>query len=89
MNKWNFRSWMSDFFVCNFDVRQDKEDEQKIIESISKGVKFKGPNLWVLIFSTFIASFGFKSQFPGRYRYANISPDGVSIMRFGMKFIEA
>ena len=41
-----------DFFVRNFDVRQEKEDELETIESIKKGIEFKGTNLWVLIFAT-------------------------------------
>lgn len=43
-------------FVRNFDVRQDKEDELDTIESIKKGVEFKGTNLWVLIFATFVGT---------------------------------
>ena len=31
-----------DFFVRNFDVRQEKEDELETIESIRKGIEFKG-----------------------------------------------
>jgi uncharacterized hydrophobic protein (TIGR00271 family) len=49
---------IAEFFSKIFDVRQEKEDEQETIESIKKGVEFKGTNLWVLIFATFIASLG-------------------------------
>jgi len=49
---------IKDFFIRNFDVRQDKEDELETIEFIKKGVEFKGTNLWVLIFATFVASLG-------------------------------
>lgn len=41
-----------------FDIMPDKEDEHEIVEQISKGVSFKGANLWVLIFAIFIASLG-------------------------------
>lgn len=58
MDKRVFRSKLADFFVRNFDVRQDKEDELETIDTISKGIEFKGTNLWVLIFATFIASLG-------------------------------
>lgn len=40
------------------DLRKDKEDEIKTIESIRKGVEFKGANLWILIFAVFMASLG-------------------------------
>lgn len=41
-----------------FDLHEDKEREHKTIEDISKGVEFKGTNLWILIFAIFIASIG-------------------------------
>ncbi len=41
-----------------FQIMTDKEDEQKIIGSISNDVTFHGANLWVLIFAIFIASLG-------------------------------
>lgn len=50
------------FFARIFDVRQEKEDEQETIDSIKKGVEFKGTNLWVLIFATFIASLGLNTN---------------------------
>ena len=56
MEKGLLHKQIMDFFVRNFDVRQDKEDELDTIESIKKGVEFKGTNLWVLIFATFVAS---------------------------------
>ena len=42
------------FFKRNFDLRQDKADEIETVESIRSGIQFKGANLWVLIFATFI-----------------------------------
>lgn len=40
------------------DLRKGKDNEQEAIESIRKGVEFKGANLWILIFAIFIASLG-------------------------------
>lgn len=39
-------------------MNRSKEDEQVTVESIRNGVEFKGTNLWILIFATFIASLG-------------------------------
>ena len=44
MEKGLLHKQIMDFFVRNFDVRQDKEDELDTIESIKKGVEFKGTN---------------------------------------------
>ena len=41
-----------------FDLHEDKERESKTIDDISKGVEFKGTNLWILIFAILIASIG-------------------------------
>lgn len=46
------------FFNEYLDLNRSKEDEQVTVESIRNGVEFKGTNLWVLIFATFIASLG-------------------------------
>ena len=62
MEKGLLHKQIMDFFVRNFDVRQDKEDELDTIESIKKGVEFKGTNLWVLIFATFVASLGLNTN---------------------------
>ncbi len=40
------------------DLHKDKEEEKNIIETIRKGIEFKGTNLWILIFAIFIASIG-------------------------------
>ncbi len=40
------------------DLRKDKENELATVESIRKGVEFKGANLWILIFAIFMASLG-------------------------------
>ena len=41
-----------------FSLEEDKANEEEIVESIKKGVEFKGTNLWALMFSIFIASIG-------------------------------
>ncbi|MCD7970195.1 MAG: TIGR00341 family protein [Alistipes sp.] len=46
------------FLREKFDLDQDKARQEEVVENISKGVVFTGPNLWILIFATFIASLG-------------------------------
>ena len=51
------------FAVKNFlkeylDLRKDKDNELATVDSIRKGVEFKGANLWILIFAIFMASLG-------------------------------
>ena len=38
------------------DLRKDKDNELATVDSIRKGVEFKGANLWILIFAIFKAS---------------------------------
>jgi len=42
----------------NFRLNNEKENHQTVIDSIDKGVVFKGTNLWILVFAIFIASLG-------------------------------
>lgn len=42
----------------HFKLNNEKENHQIVIESIIKGVVFKGTNLWILVFAIFIASLG-------------------------------
>ena len=73
------------FFARIFDVRQEQEDEQETIDSIKKGVEFKGTNLWVLIFATFIASLGLNTNSTAVIIGAmSISPLMGPIMGFGL-----
>ena len=37
------------------DLRKDKDNELATVDSIRKGVEFKGANLWILIFAIFMA----------------------------------
>ena len=41
-----------------FSLEEDKDDETGVIDSISRGIEFRGINLWTLIFAIFIASIG-------------------------------
>lgn len=55
------KGWGYSFFRFireKFDLNDDKALQSEVIENISKGVEFKGTNLWVLIFATFVASLG-------------------------------
>lgn len=40
------------------DLRKDKDNELETVDSIRKGVEFKGATLWILIFAIFMASLG-------------------------------
>ena len=74
-----------DFFIHNFDLHREKEDEIEAIESIRRGVEFKGMNLWVLIFATFIASLGLNTNSSAVIIGAMlISPLMGPIMGFGL-----
>lgn len=85
MEKGLLHEHIRDFFVRNFDVRQEKEDEKETIESIKKGVEFKGTNLWVLIFATFVASLGLNTNSTAVIIGAMlISPLMGPIMGFGL-----
>ncbi|GAB4020716.1 TIGR00341 family protein [Spirosoma migulaei] len=46
------------FIRERFSLEEDKEDEAAIIQSISRGIEFRGINLWTLIFAILIASIG-------------------------------
>ncbi|MBR5297053.1 MAG: TIGR00341 family protein [Parabacteroides sp.] len=76
---------IKDFFIRNLDLHQEKEDELETIESIRKGVEFKGTNLWVLIFATFVASLGLNTNSTAVIIGAMlISPLMGPIMGFGL-----
>lgn len=42
----------------NFRLKEEREDLHAVLDTIYKGVVFKGTNLWVLIFAIFVASLG-------------------------------
>ena len=41
-----------------FNILPDLEEKQEIIEEITRGISFRGANLWILITAIFIASLG-------------------------------
>ena len=45
-----------------FTLEDDKANEEDVLNSIRRGVEFKGSNLWVLIFAIFIASLGLNTN---------------------------
>jgi len=53
-NIFAFRAFLREYL----DFRRDKEDEQQIVDEISRGIEFRGTNLWILIFAIFIACLG-------------------------------
>lgn len=46
------------FLKTRFSLHKDKNDEEDIVESIRKGIEFRGINVWVLVFAIFLASIG-------------------------------
>lgn len=44
--------------VRSYFSLQKKINESEIIQSIQRGVEFKGTNLWILVFAIFLASIG-------------------------------
>lgn len=53
-NKSSVKSFLREYL----DLRKDKDNELETVDSIRKGVEFKGANLWILIFAIFMASLG-------------------------------
>jgi len=73
------------FLTRHFDLRQEKEDDEETIESLKKGVEFRGTNLWVLIFAIFLASLGLNTNSTAVIIGAMlISPLMGPIMGFGL-----
>ena len=52
------------FFRHRFSLEDDKAQRDDVVAVISKGVEFRGINLWVLIFATMIASLGLNVNSP-------------------------
>lgn len=44
--------------IDNFRLHGEKEHYNDVVLTISKGVEFRGTNLWILVFAIFIASLG-------------------------------
>lgn len=56
--KLRFFAATREFLRDRFNLDEDKADEFEIVDSIKRGVEFRGSNLWVLVFAIFIASIG-------------------------------
>ena len=57
----SFSAWLGElreFMKGRFSLEEDKAQRDEVVAAISKGVVFRGVNLWVLIFATMIASLG-------------------------------
>ena len=50
--------YIKNFLRDRFSLEDDKAHRDEVVESVYKGVEFRGVNLWVLIFATMIASLG-------------------------------
>lgn len=46
------------FLRGRFSLDEDKASREEVVSVITKGVEFRGVNLWVLIFATLTASLG-------------------------------
>ncbi len=46
------------YLLSLFNLRQDAIEREIVIKEIEEGVRFRGKNLWILIFAIFIASLG-------------------------------
>ena len=53
-NPFSVKKFLRDYL----DLRKDKDNELATVDSIRKGVEFKGANLWILILAIFMASLG-------------------------------
>ena len=57
----SFSAWIGElreFMKGRFSLDEDQAQRDEVVAAISKGVVFRGVNLWVLIFATMIASLG-------------------------------
>lgn len=73
------------FLRERFSLEEDKDDEADVIQAISRGIEFRGINLWTLIFAIFIASIGLNINSPAVITGAFlISPLMGPIMGIGM-----
>lgn len=54
----DFFTRIGHFLRDRFSLEEDNDEEAGIIQSISRGVDFRGSNLWTLIFAILIASIG-------------------------------
>ena len=73
-NKFAIKSFLGEYL----DLKKDKDNEMETVDSIRKGVEFKGANLWILIFAIFMASLGLNvNSTAGDYRcHVDFTVDG-------------
>lgn len=53
---------INEFFKDKFNLDEDKASQEEVVSNLRKGVDFKGTNLWILIFATFVASLGLNTN---------------------------
>ena len=53
-----------EFLRSRFNLSDDTATRDEVVANISKGIVFRGVNLWVLIFATMIASLGLNVNSP-------------------------
>ncbi|GAB3898959.1 DUF389 domain-containing protein [Spirosoma agri] len=84
-NRPNLLTRFSQLIRERFSLDEDKDDEADVIQAISRGIEFRGINLWTLIFAIFIASIGLNINSPAVITGAFlISPLMGPIMGIGM-----
>lgn len=54
MEKISLKAYLRQYF----DMSENREKEEDVVDEIASGVTFKGANLWILICAVFIASLG-------------------------------
>lgn len=57
-------AWLQTFLKGRFNLDEDTASRDEVVAAISKGVEFRGVNLWVLMFATMIASLGLNVNSP-------------------------
>ena len=67
-NKFAIKSFLGEYL----DLRKDKDNELATVDSIRKGVEFKGANLWILIFAIFMASLGLNVNSTAAVSYTHL-----------------
>ena len=57
-------TFLRNFLLARFDLKEDQEYEGHTMESVRKGVQFRGANLWILLFAILICSIGLNVNSP-------------------------
>ncbi len=81
----NYKEGIIRFLKGRFALDEDNEKQEEVEESIRRGVEFRGPKLWVLIFAIIMASVGLNvNSQPVIIGAMLISPLMGPIMGFGL-----